>query len=588
VKSGSIFLLNARRKTCLENVLMVDHKNERQGVFASDLIAELVHQFSETLTFYRELVQNSIDAGSNRIEVSLQYEVLNPSEGRVVIRVEDDGEGMNEKIIDNYLTVLFRSTKAEDFTKIGKFGIGFVSVFALKPDLVRVSTARDGESWRIDFKSVEHFEKYRMPELRDGTLVEMLKRMTRQQYDALVIDSRASLRYWCRHSDTRITFCDRTTGTVEEITEPFDLEGGASVRYQEEGTEIVMAGAPTPEPFYGFYNRGLTLKEGYETFVPAVMFKIKSRYLDHTLTRDNVLRDENFEKAMKVVKRLARDELPSKVIGETAELAAKLSTAAAAGERAEMEGLSGDWGRRLLFLIDLFQHPTSSKRWSGERILPAIGGKPISLDQARRSLGADGRVLVDTTRTRVTDELDRIGQCVLWAGPWVQHVARKLIGGDHVALASSCFVFPRLMDALEVDADIAALLERVSAMDAASMGRYGRIAAADFAYPGSPIADEIFVIQNKAGELSPVGEPLKYPLLGVDWQPSAVINAAHTFVRRLAALHGSSPGLAAYLLLKTLYLRDDATGVRQDSALSEDAERTLLEAALAAAGAQRS
>src|SRR5262249_28757540 len=152
------------------------------------------------------------------------------------------------------------------------------------------------------------------------------------------------------------------------------------------------------------------------------------RYLQHTLTRDNVLRDENFEKAMKLVKRLANDALPGKVIGETSELAAKLSTAAAADERDEMEVLSAAWGRRLLFLIQLVQDRTSSKRWSSARILPAIGGNPVSIDQARQSVGADGRVLVDTTRTRVTDELDRIGQCVLWPGPWIQDVVRKLIG----------------------------------------------------------------------------------------------------------------------------------------------------------------
>src|SRR5262249_20066987 len=153
-----------------------------------------------------------------------------------------------------------------------------------------------------------------------------------------------------------------------------------------------------------------------------------------------------------------------------------------------------------------------------------------------QSVGADGRVLVDTTRTRVTDELDRIGQCVLWPGPWIQDVVRKLIGGNHVALASSCFVFPRLLDTSEVDAATAALLERAAAIDAAPTRRYKRIVAADFAYPGSPIAYQISVIQAEAGEFTPVGEALKYPVLSVDWLPSAVINASHTFVRRMAAL----------------------------------------------------
>ena len=138
----------------------------RQRVAASSiqsLVRDLVDQFDRPLDFYRELIQNAIDAGSNRIDVTLEWQPPDPAVpgakvegepmGRAVIRVEDDGEGMDEHVIDEYLLVLFRSTKEDDFTKIGKFGIGFVSVFAPRPDLVRVYTSKGGESWRIDFPS---------------------------------------------------------------------------------------------------------------------------------------------------------------------------------------------------------------------------------------------------------------------------------------------------------------------------------------------------------------------------------------------------------------------------------------------------
>lgn len=42
-----------------------------QGPFG--FVEELVHQFTDPFAFYRELIQNSIDAGSTRIEVSLSY-----------------------------------------------------------------------------------------------------------------------------------------------------------------------------------------------------------------------------------------------------------------------------------------------------------------------------------------------------------------------------------------------------------------------------------------------------------------------------------------------------------------------------------
>ena len=52
------------------------------------------------------------------------------------VTVKDTGEGMDSAIIETKLTRLFSSTKEDDFTKIGKFGIGFVSIFAIEPQLV--------------------------------------------------------------------------------------------------------------------------------------------------------------------------------------------------------------------------------------------------------------------------------------------------------------------------------------------------------------------------------------------------------------------------------------------------------------------
>ena len=51
---------------------------------------------------------------------------------------------MTRDILENQLLVLFRSTKEHDRTKIGKFGIGFVSVLAPNPEVVVVNTAREG------------------------------------------------------------------------------------------------------------------------------------------------------------------------------------------------------------------------------------------------------------------------------------------------------------------------------------------------------------------------------------------------------------------------------------------------------------
>src|SRR5206468_7836809 len=123
-----------------------------------------------------------------------------------------------------------RSTKEDDFTKIGKFGIGFVSIFAIKPEFVRVHTAKSGESWRLDFPSYKRYDKYRVKEMRDGTLVELFKAVTREEYEKMVRESLETIQYWCKHIETRIFFQDLTQGGPPvPITQPFELPGGASV-----------------------------------------------------------------------------------------------------------------------------------------------------------------------------------------------------------------------------------------------------------------------------------------------------------------------------------------------------------------------
>ena len=124
------------------------------------LLERLVAQFESPYDFLRELVQNAMDAGSDRVEVTLESHPLRqtdpgaePDELIFELTVLDTGAGMDEAIIDQELTRLFASGKSGDRTMAGGFGIGFVSVFAWEPEPIRWissfwphrSTAR---SWR--------------------------------------------------------------------------------------------------------------------------------------------------------------------------------------------------------------------------------------------------------------------------------------------------------------------------------------------------------------------------------------------------------------------------------------------------------
>ncbi len=255
----------------------------------------LVSQFSQPLACLRELVQNSIDAGTNQVEVSL----VSDSDG-LRLSVSDTGEGMTENIIETQLTRLFASSKEGDLTKVGKFGIGFVSVFALDPEAVVVDTGRQGESWRVLFKKDRSYELLRLPYGVEGTTVNLYLDKHRFNPADLRQKIRETLSFWCRHCHVQILV------EGQSISQKFELDEPVQVYHEESGTRLVLALTRQKACFYGYYNQGLTLLEGPESPLAHVTFKIDSRYFEHTLTRDNVIHNEDFDKGMALLDRVLR------------------------------------------------------------------------------------------------------------------------------------------------------------------------------------------------------------------------------------------------------------------------------------------
>jgi len=313
--------------------------SEIQGL-ADQALDNLVHQFARPLDFLRELVQNSIDAGTPRVEVWTRFEppADGAAQGVLEVHVDDFGEGMDEELIDTQLTRMFSSTKEGDLTKIGKFGIGFTSIFAIEPDAVLLRTGRHGEAWELLFHPDRSFDKVRADAALTGTKITLFKRMAPEEVAPFIRESRWVLTYWCEHSDTPVLFGDRTGAPaapaaaapdpddpfaafaepvadegadLEPVTRPMGLDAELSVELAEEGVQVVvgLAGAPA----YGFYNGGLTLLSTHNSdalgeaaeALSHLAFKVKYDQLEHTLTRDNVLQDAHFDKAMAVLARAA-------------------------------------------------------------------------------------------------------------------------------------------------------------------------------------------------------------------------------------------------------------------------------------------
>ncbi len=292
------------------------------------LVDELIAQFADPLAFYRELVQNSIDAGATAVSVALAWEPSADGDGVLTASVRDDGCGMEQRVLEEELTVLFRSGKENDDTKIGKFGVGFISVLAVKPNLVAVQTSKgSGAQFTLHLYPDQTYDLFRAEGAPShGTSVTLHIPMPRSAVEAFVAGSERALSTWCRHTELPIRFVALIAGADAPLREaridrPFGLEALVAVDAEKDGTRVV-AGLPLDaQPYLAFFNRGLLLFETRNNVFGVVAVKILDGRLEHTLSRDNVRRDEHHERAMRFARHVVETVLAEKVQATLAQLA---------------------------------------------------------------------------------------------------------------------------------------------------------------------------------------------------------------------------------------------------------------------------
>lgn len=520
-----------------------------------DALDNLVNQFADPMSFFRELIQNSLDAGTPEIEVDFEYQQGKEGQsGAMIIHVNDFGEGMDRDIIDTKLTRLFSSGKDGDLTKIGRFGIGFVSVFAIEPDAVCVDTSRGGETWRVLFKRDRTFVRIALPKPVDGTKIRIIKTATPEEYEAFIHRAREVVSYWCRHTRTEILF------QGESVNQPFSLDLPCTVHYEEKGTRVVVGYHPEEAGWFGFYNKGLTLHEGQGERWPHIAFKVDSRYLEHTLTRDNVLRDDNFSKAMDVVGRLVDASLPLQLLVE-------LETRRDRPEAPEAVLLYRVLSRACRVRSGAF--------WRhGERaVFRSVSGAPASLssiDRARRGK----RLFVDVQASVLSADLEEDGGLVIHAAERsaVHEALWAMLGAEPVR-ASIQYVRP-LLPTGEEDAAWEPLARALHRLLLSQGFKIAGVVLAHFDYPGSGARELVAITQRVAGEITPTEEVMRMGSSMFTRARVLVVNADHPLVRQCLALSGFEPELAAYELLKLFFLRwvllnNDLDGGLAEASLTE-------------------
>lgn len=480
-------------------------------------LENLVNQFARPMDCLRELVQNSLDAGTPRIEVAIDYAPESEDHGVLKIHVDDFGEGMNEDIIDNQLTRMFSSTKEGDLTRIGKFGIGFTSVFAMRPEAVLLHTGRYGEYWELLFHADRSYDKVRVETPVTGTRITIFRRARADEVDDTVREARSVLRYWCEHAQIPIDFQDRTGAPeptaqadpddpfaafaappaprAERISRALDLPGCRLVEEErDEGIEILVGVGETP--MYGYYNGGLTLARSghrdllgpYAARLGHLCFKVRADALDHTLTRDSVLHNDDWHRVMGRV--IAVAERLSPRIVQAAEAACARDDdlspwhAALAGEARACPGRSSPVQRairrRPIFRghdgpisIDELERPS----WGGAGLLLHPGDGALA-----RAIHAEGwgMIRADAHTLALVQALD---------APLVQ----AFLGATHLTVvrAEDRFVLPTVVPHSDYTEAERALMERVTALlTDATQGR-ATVILGTFSSRGNP--SEFFV-----------------------------------------------------------------------------------------------
>ncbi len=288
------------------------------------LLQRLVAQFESPYDFLRELVQNAMDAGSDRVEVTLESHPTDGDEVVYELTVVDTGAGMDETVIDNELTRLFSSGKAGDRTMAGGFGIGFVSVFAWEPDAVLLQTGRSGEAWELLFRADKSFEKVRLDVPVEGTTVILFRQGRPSERAGIAEAVRDSLWRWCRFAPLEVTFEDLDVGEGAELIQdsPEPLDPSLSI-VDERGDSRLRVSFGVP-PHAVLLRQGLILAEGAPAGqLPEVAGAVHRGvehlqvWADSPLLRTTMARD-------KVVDDAGRDEVGRRILEMIEQLRASL------------------------------------------------------------------------------------------------------------------------------------------------------------------------------------------------------------------------------------------------------------------------
>lgn len=188
----------------------------------------------------RELIQNAVDAcerlGSSRFGAAARAEVtINIDTKEGYFEVADNGDGMSPETLSEYFAVIGRSIRDEEQVMertqadekerahlIGKFGIGFISVYMLAKKIL-VSTTHEGhEQINLEINSISdpftYHDHSQMGRATDetGTTIRVYLKEPYARGGATAMNVPAAIQEFCRHVQYINVFQDGTPIVIKD------------------------------------------------------------------------------------------------------------------------------------------------------------------------------------------------------------------------------------------------------------------------------------------------------------------------------------------------------------------------------------
>ncbi len=309
----------------------------RGGEFKKRALQEGLRYGEDRMVFIREFAQNSRDAGARQIGIVTDF-----IEGQFVLTFGDNGTGMNYDHARQFLFTLYASSKEDEASSAGRFGVGFWSALLFEPTIIEIeSRAEQGNTWKVILDG--DLSKPRTTDCHlkaNGTRI-TLRKTVGNSYEAkhlLRKVERAILRY-CR-------FLNQTGKAAlplpiflngKWITETVSLEGPWWMTFSK-GTVNGVVGLGQ-HPRVELYARGLLvwtgtllneLRYGATSVKPmrhspglAPIYLINGDNLNVTLNRRAVIDDQALEmvrlearRHMREALRLSLDRICDRPLGE--------------------------------------------------------------------------------------------------------------------------------------------------------------------------------------------------------------------------------------------------------------------------------